>query len=207
MEALYSALLAVSAFWLGACPFSLWIGRLVLHRDIRGYGDHNPGAANVFRAGGRISGCLALILDIGKGVPFVALTHTLFGLPEAAALAVGICAILGHAFSPFLRLKGGKAVAITFGVLVALPQYEILIAFIAFVVLGFLFIEVDSWTVMLGPIGTLAYLVATTGGSWESLFMLCVLVILAVKHFNELRNIPRHKGRLIYWLQSTRRRI
>ncbi len=73
VEVFYFTLLAVSAFWLGACPFSVWIGRWVLGKDIRNYRGGNPGAANVFQAGGRKSGCLAVILDTVKGVPFVAL--------------------------------------------------------------------------------------------------------------------------------------
>ena len=56
----YSALLVVVAFWLGACPFSVWIGRWFLGKDIRNYGDGNPGAANVFRAGGRKTGLFAV---------------------------------------------------------------------------------------------------------------------------------------------------
>ena len=141
VEVFYSTLLAVSAFWLGACPFSVWIGRWLLGKDIRDYGDGNPGAANVFRAGGRKSGCLAVILDVAKGVPFVALAHSFFGLPEATVMAVAVSAILGHAFSPLLGFRGGKSVAVTFGVLLALPQHEMLIAFAVFMFLGFLFIE------------------------------------------------------------------
>ena len=205
MEVFYSALLAVSAFWLGACPFSVWIGRWLLGKDIRDYGDGNPGAANVFRAGGRKSGCLAAILDTAKGMPFVALAHSFFGFPGVVALAVGLSAILGSAFSPLLRLRGGKSVAITFGILAVLPQHEMLISFAAFMLLGFLFIETDAWTVILGPAGSLAYLVTTRGSSWESLFMLSVLIVLAVKHYNDLKTIPRPTGRLINWLQSRRR--
>lgn len=205
MDVFYSTLLAVSAFWLGACPFSVWIGRWFFGKDIREYGDGNPGAANVFRAGGHKSGYLAVILDIAKGVPFVVLAHSFFGFPEGVVMAVALSAILGHAFSPFLRWRGGKAIAVTFGALLALPQHEILIAFAVFVVLGFLLIEVDAWTVMFGAAGTLAYLAITRGSSWESLFMLCVLAILAVKHFEELHTIPRYKGRLFNWLQSIRR--
>lgn len=207
MEVLYSTLLAVCAFWLGACPFSVWIGRWVLGKDIRNYGDGNPGAANVFRAGGRKSGCLAVILDTAKGVPFVTLAHSFFGFPIVTVMAVAISAILGHAFSPLLRLKGGKSVAVTFGVLLALPQHEILITFAAFTFLCFLFIETDAWTVILGSAGSLAYLVATKGTSWESLFMLSVLILLVVKHFAELKTIPRFKVRPIDWFQSRRREI
>ncbi len=204
-EILYSALLVVCAFWLGACPFSVWVGRWRLGKDIRGYGDGNPGATNVFRAGDTRSGLIALALDIAKGVPFVFIAHSLFGLPEMMVMTVGLCAILGHAFSPLLRLRGGKALAVTFGVLLALPQHEMLIAFLAFMVLGFLFIEIDAWTAMLGPAGSLAYLATTGTSQAQALFMLCVLIILAIKHFDSLKTVPRFKVKPLTWLQSGRR--
>ena len=112
MGTVHPALLAVSAFWLGACPFSVWIGQWLLGKDIRDYGDGNPGATNVFRAGGRKSGCLAIILDAAKGVPFVLLAHLFFGLSIIAVMAVALSAILGHAFSPLLRFRGGKSIAV-----------------------------------------------------------------------------------------------
>ena len=205
MEVFYSTLLAVSAFWLGACPFSVWIGQWLLGKDIRDYGDGNPGAVNVFRAGGHKSGWLAIILDMGKGIPFVVLAYSFFGFSEAVVMAVALSAILGHAFSPLLRLRGGKSVAVTFGVLLALPQHEILATFAVFMFLGFLFIEIDAWTVMLGPTGSLAYLATTGAGPVELLFILSVLVVFGVKHFGDLQTIPRPKGRLINWLQSRRR--
>jgi len=205
VDILYFTLLVLSAFWLGACPFSVWIGRRVLGKDIRDYGDGNPGAVNIFRAGGRKSACLAAILDIGKAVPFVVLAHYFFGLPEPAVLIVALSAILGHAFSPLLGLRGGKSVAVTFGVLFALPHPEMLVTLVIFMLLGFLFMENDAWTVMLGPAGSLSYLVITGASAWESLFMSCVLVILAVKHFNDLQAIPRLRVRIFDWLQSRRR--
>ena len=81
MELRYFTILALCAFGLGACPFSLWVGRWFLGRDIRNYGDGNPGAVNVFRAGGRKAGLLAVLLDVAKGVPFVWLAHSFFELP------------------------------------------------------------------------------------------------------------------------------
>jgi glycerol-3-phosphate acyltransferase PlsY len=200
-------LLALTAFGLGACPFSLWVGWWFLGKDIRDYADGNPGAANVFRAGGRKSGLLAMVLDIGKGVPLVFLAHTFFGLAEPLAMLVGIFAIAGHAFSPLLRLRGGKSIAVTFGVLMALPQHEALFAFTAFMLLGFLFMENDAWIVMLGPAGALAYLALTGTGFWYSIFMLGVLILLVIKHSGELKTIPRPKVRVIAWLQSRRRTI
>jgi len=205
MEAVYPVLLVICAFWLGACPFSVWIGRWFLGKDIRDYGDGNPGGMNVFRAGGRKSFCLAAFLDTTKGVPFVVLAYKFFGFPEAMVMAVGLSAILGNAFTPLLRLRGGKSIGVTFGVLFALPQHEILITFAVFLFLGFLFIGIDAWIVMFGTVGSVTYLAITKGSSWELLFMLCVLAIFAVKHLDDLHSVPRIGGRLINWLQSRRR--
>jgi len=185
----------------------VWIGRWLLGKDIRDYGDGNPGTFNVFRAGGRKSAYLAAILDTAKGVPFVVLAYSFFSLPEVAFMAVALSAILGNAFSPLLRFRGGKSVAVTFGVLLVLPQYEMLITVAAFMFLGFLLLEIDGWRVMLGPAGSSAYLVATGGSSWESLFMLGVLVILAVKHLDELKTAPRLRGRLVHLFPSRGREI
>ena len=135
----------------------------------------------------------------------VVLAHSFFGFSEVVIIVVAVSAILGHAFSPLLRLKGGKSVAVTFGVLLALPQHEMLITFAIFIFLGFLFIENDGWTVMLAPIGSLAYLMTMGGSLGELLFMLGVLIILAVKHFDELKTVPRCKVRPLGWLQSRRR--
>lgn len=206
MEIFYSALLAVAAFWLGACPFSLWIGKWLLGKDIRNYGDGNPGAYNVFRAGGRKAGVLALVLDIGKGVPFVALAHYFFGLPEVAVMTVGLSAILGHAFSPLLGFKGGKALAVTGGVLLALPQHEMVISVAILLFLGFLLIDIDAWRVMLGMVASLIYLIITKGLPLEPLFMLCVIAILVAKHFDDLKTMPRFRGKLISWVQAKKAR-
>jgi glycerol-3-phosphate acyltransferase PlsY len=207
VEIVYSVLLIVAAFGLGACPFSLWIGKWLLDKDIRDYGDGNPGAFNVLRAGGRGAFALALILDIGKGVPFVALAHYYFGLPDVVVMVVGLSAILGHAYTPILRFNGGKALAVTGGVLLALPQHEIFIALIIFMVLGFLLIggdgwHGDAWRAMFATTATLIYLVVEKGVSLEPLFMICVIAILAVKHFDDLKTRPRFKGRLITWIQA-----
>jgi len=202
MDIVYTGLLAVAGFMLGAVPFSVLIGRRVLGKNIQDYGDGNPGAVNVFRAGGQRAGFMALFLDIAKGVPFVFLAHALLKLPDLSIVVVAMSAILGHAFSPFLRWHGGKAVAVTFGVLLALPQHEVLLALIVFVVAGFLFIENDSWIMVLGAAGTLAYLAITGGPSWEILLMFCILAVLIFKHFDNLHSLPRFRGRFIRWLQS-----
>ncbi len=201
-EILYSVLLAIAAFGLGACPFSLWIGKSLLSKDIRRYGDGNPGAANVFRAGGIKTGVIAMVLDIAKGMPFVLLAHSVFELPMVATMAVGISAILGHAYSPLLKFKGGKALAVTGGVLIALPQHDIVISVLLLIFLGFLIIEIDAWSVIFGITGSFIYLLVTRGVALEPIFMLCVLAILVIKHRNDLKTVPKFQIRPISWLHS-----
>jgi glycerol-3-phosphate acyltransferase PlsY len=202
MEILLTALLSAAAFGLAAVPFSVLIGRWLLGKDIRNYGDGNPGAANVFRAGGQKAGYLAVFLDVGKGVPFVLAASSYFGLTALSIVAVGVSAVLGHAFSPFLRWHGGKSVAVTFGVLLALPAHEVLLAFIACIIIGALFIEADAWAVVFAAAGSLAYLAFTRAEAWEILLMLCLLAILAFKHRDDLRTVPGLRGRLVRWVQS-----
>lgn len=202
MEVSHFTLLVLCAFGLGACPFSLWVGRWLLGKDIRDYGDGNPGAANVFKAGGRKAGFLAVFMDVGKGMPFVLLAHSVFALPNAAVLGIAFSAILGHAFSPILQLRGGKAIAVTFGAILALPQHDMIFALAGAMFLGFLLIAVDAWVVIFGAAASAAYVLVTGGASVETLFMMGVLALLLMKFFEELKTVPRLKLRPITWLQS-----
>ena len=85
--------------------------------------------------------------------------------------------------------------------LLALPQHEMLYILAAFMFIGFLLIEVNAWTVIFGAFSSVAYLAITKGSSRETLFMLCILAILVIKHFEELHTMPGARGRLVRWLQ------
>ncbi|MBN1367207.1 MAG: glycerol-3-phosphate acyltransferase [Dehalococcoidales bacterium] len=205
MDIINIVLLGIGAFLLGACPFSLWVGRFFLRKDIRNYGDANPGAWNVLRAGGRKAFALALILDVAKGIPFILIADLLFKLTLSALLTIGFCAILGHVFSPFLRFRGGKAVAVTFGVLVALPQRDMFFALVVFIIISVLFIEVHAWVVMIGTIGSLTFLIITGISIAEIVFMTGILFIFAFRYFSELKTKPGYKGVLVNLFQAVRR--
>ena len=99
-------------FLLGAIPFSLLMGRLFANKDIRTVGDGNPGGANAIKAGGLKAGLPAILLDIGKGFLPVFLAQK-YGLTGWSLVPVCLAPILGHAFSPFLRFHGGKALGAT----------------------------------------------------------------------------------------------
>lgn len=117
---LQTAVWTLIAFVAGSLPFSVWVGRLWLHKDITTYGDANPGATNVIRAGGKGIGAVALTLDVLKALIPVGLAYYWAGLQDWRIVPVAIAPIAGHAFSPFLHFHGGKAVATTLGVWMAL---------------------------------------------------------------------------------------
>ncbi len=208
MEIFNVILLIMAAFLLGSFPFSLWIGRIFLNKDIRNYGDGNPGSTNVFHAGGRVTGCLAVLLDVCKGIPFVYLAHAIFYLPGIAVAVIAISAMAGNAFSPLLRFKGGKSVAIASGTLIGLlPCSTMIIPFTAFICLGAFFIADDAWAVMVAPAGSIVYFVATGAESWQILLMAGILLLLSIKHRNELNGIPNLKIRPVGWVKGLRYKI
>ena len=197
--------LAVAAFLLGACPFSLWIGRARLRRDIRDFGDGNPGAYNVFRAGGRAWGVIAIIADMLKGMPFILIVEYILGYAQPSGYIIAVCAVLGHAYSPFLGFHGGKALAVFGGTLLALGRWDIIISLAILFFIGFLFINNDAWTVMYGMAGTLVYLSLIRADAWEIAFTAGITAILLIKHFQGLKMSPGTSGRLVSWIRSRRK--
>lgn len=123
-------LLCVTAYFLGSIPFGVIMGKL-LRIDIQKVGSGNIGAANAFRNLGAGPGALVLIGDALKGmIPLVIAKAVL--PPDASARAfvlVGLCAILGHIYSCFLKFDGGKGVATTVGVFLFISWKATLSAF------------------------------------------------------------------------------
>lgn len=115
-------LLILLSFLSGSIPFGFLVGRL-RGIDIRKEGSGNIGATNALRVLGPGWGVCVLIADIIKGyVPtYLAFNIQQAFLPQDAFIVlVGLAAILGHTFTPFLKFKGGKGVATSTGVLLAM---------------------------------------------------------------------------------------
>lgn len=109
---------AVAGYLLGSVPFGLMLTRAAGLGDIRRIGSGNIGATNVLRTGNKPLAAATLLLDGGKGAA-AALAFTQWG-SEAAGLIAGVAAVAGHNFPVWLRFKGGKGVATTLGVLLAI---------------------------------------------------------------------------------------
>lgn len=121
----------VCAYFLGSIPTGLWLGLRLRGIDIREHGSKNIGATNTLRVLGKALGAAALTADILKGAAPVLLSAK-FGSWEHLPLACGIAAILGHVTSPFVKFRGGKGVATSAGVFLALCPLAMLVAAVAF---------------------------------------------------------------------------
>jgi glycerol-3-phosphate acyltransferase PlsY len=110
------------AFFLGSLPFGYWLGRL-RGLDVRQQGSKNTGATNVGRVLGKKWGFLVLALDIGKGWVAVTLATQVGHAGDPTAVATAVVAVLGHVFSPWIGFRGGKGVATSAGVLLALTPW------------------------------------------------------------------------------------
>jgi glycerol-3-phosphate acyltransferase PlsY len=120
----------IGAFLIGSIPFGFLVGKAFFKTDIRNQGSGNIGAMNALRTLGKGGAVAVLLLDALKGFIPTLFTLWLFRghldfdpLPpgqEILGSVVAAGAVLGHCYSPWLRFRGGKGVATSFGAIFAL---------------------------------------------------------------------------------------
>lgn len=181
-------------FALGAIPFSIllpgWLGR----GDPRRVGDGNPGAFNAWRAAGWKVGALAMLLDFSKGAVPVGWAVQRTGPDGLALLPIALAPVTGHAFSPLLRFRGGKALAVTFGIWAGLTQGQAALVLGVLFTLTYFTLRPEAWAVMLGMGGLLLYLLLQ--GAAPELLAIWIgnAAILVWKHRAGLRRRPSRRS-------------
>lgn len=189
-------LLAAAAFLLSSVPFSVVIGRVVFNVDIRQHGDGNPGATNVYRASGsRFWYIVAVMADALKGSIPVGIAYWGLGWRDERLALVAVLAIAGHAFSPFLGFRGGKAVAITGGTWAALTLWQVPIVIGVNLFLWYRLLNESDWVVMFMMLGVLLYLLVAYSQMPVFLFIWAGnFAILLFKHRAGLKRLPSFRG-------------
>ena len=141
-------------YMLGSIPSAVWVGKFFHGIDIREHGSKNAGATNTFRVFGNKSGTIVLAMDILKGyaaasIPLL-LSHMYIGFKDEVLilqLTASFCAIMGHVFPVLAKFKGGKGVASTLGIIIAINPET------AFICLGCFIVVFIVWKyVSLGAI-------------------------------------------------------
>lgn len=194
--------LVALAFLCGSLPFSVWLGKLFLRVDVRRYGDGNPGAANVFRAGNKMVGVIALLLDVAKAAAPVGWCYYSLGLRSLPMFLVAIAPVLGHVFSPFLKFHGGKALATSLGVWIGLTLWKASLAGVIGVVLGITLLSSPGWSVMFGLACILVSLLIWMPDPLLLSVWVAETAILVWTHRHDLRQKPTLRPWLVRRLRS-----
>jgi len=183
---------ALGGYLLGSIPFGFVVAK-ARGIDIRSAGSGNIGATNALRVLGKPAGVFVLLMDALKGFGAVWLCweileglHVAESTIQTARIIAGIGAVLGHNYTCWLKFKGGKGIATTAGVYLALAPWAVLIGLIVFIVA----VVVTRYV----SVGSMAAAVALPVTIWvmspNNLFLCIVSTLLG------LLAIYKHKGNI-----------
>ncbi|WP_347351883.1 glycerol-3-phosphate 1-O-acyltransferase PlsY [Intrasporangium sp.] len=185
--------------WAGAVAVAFVVGSVnpatiiarVLGKDVRASGSGNPGATNAGRVLGRKWGVVVGVLDVLKGLVPVLVAGHLWG--AHLAYVVGVAAVLGHVYSPFLHGRGGKGVATTLGAILGVHPWVALVVLVVFVVAFVLTRWVSAGSICASVGLLVAAGVVAVGGAPGDAWTVAWLVVLG------LLVLWRHRSNLVGW--------
>jgi len=179
------------AFLIGSIPFAK-VAMIGTGIDITKVGSRNPGFRNVSRVASWWRAAICLIGDLGKGLFAV----WLLGHGETSVLAfwgLGIAAVMGHCWSPFLGFNGGKGVATTFGVLLILQPFVTLVCLPLYPILrmigGKLKLRQEGAIASLSTAAVISAFVLILGGAAPGALAGVMLLIVLIRHAPNLREL------------------
>ncbi|BDG75860.1 MULTISPECIES: glycerol-3-phosphate 1-O-acyltransferase PlsY [Wolbachia] len=184
-------IILILSYVIGSIPFSLIIAK-INGINLREVGSGNIGATNVARTGNKRLAVLALFLDSLKGFVAVYTAQQFCDNNDFYIYVSAILAVLGHMFPIWLRFNGGKGVATTLGVLIAL-NISIALAFVFVWLIVFFIFRYSS----------LASLAATAAAVIASFFfqkelfliLLTVAILIFLKHYKNIANLLQGRER------------
>ena len=181
----------VCAYLIGSVSFAVLMSKAFGLPDPRTYGSNNPGATNVLRSGKKAAAVLTLLGDAAKGwlavwlaQHFVPGDSSKLWLVAAVALAV----FLGHLFPVFLRFKGGKGVATSLGVLLALNVWLGLAALVTWLLVALIF-RLSSLAALLAAVGAPIYAMLLSMPREYVLVSVVISLLLIWRHKSNIQNL------------------
>jgi glycerol-3-phosphate acyltransferase PlsY len=174
----------IFGFLIGSIPFGYIIAR-IKGIDIRNYGSKNIGFNNVNRVLGLFFGIPVLILDIAKGFLPVFFSNQL-GMVGAL---VGLGAILGHSVTPWLGFRGGKSVATTIGVMLALIPIALACGIGVFIIFTLIFSYISLASIALAVSLPIWVLILYRGEILIVVLTAVVAVLIIIRHKDNIKRI------------------
>ena len=181
--------LLILAYIIGSIPSGYWFSKFFFDIDITRAGSKNIGATNVARLLGKKYFLLIFFIDFFKAFIFLFLLNYL-GVKTDFLFFVAILILIGNSFSIFLRFKGGKGVATSLGLLMALYPINLIFAFISFWICLFLFFKrVDIASLSSFLFICFFSLFSFHIFSYHFLFLLFFAIWVWLRHFENLKNL------------------
>ena len=179
------ALIGLSGgYLLGSIPFGLVLTRLAGLGDIRTIGSGNIGTTNVLRTGRKDLAFLTLICDSGKGALAVILLSL---LSPSAMLGAALGSVVGHLYPVWLKFKGGKGVATTLGVMIAMTPLAGLLTCAAWLLTAIIF-RISSLSALIAVL-TAPFSAAILYGIHEAFITAILAVLIWIKHVDNIKRI------------------
>jgi len=186
----------ILAYLLGSIATAVWAGRLFHGIDIREHGSGNAGATNTIRVLGWATGIPVLLIDVAKGW-LAASLPALLGLAGQGTAALmnmqiicGLIVITGHIFPVFAGFKGGKGVASTFGVLLALQPLVTLLCMGVFLLILFVtgYVSLSSMSAGIAfPLISLLFF--DSPSLMYTVFAILIAIALVITHKKNIRRL------------------
>ena len=180
---------AVIGYLLGNIPSGVLIGRAFGISDVRKHGSGNSGTTNVLRTLGWLPSVLTLVCDCLKGFVACMVGKALGG--DLGMLIGGFCAILGHDFPVFFGFKGGKGIATSLALIIAINPWLALAELFTEIIV----VAVTRYMSVASLVTTVAFPVFTIilckGREHYALFVLFACMASALALFQHRSNIQR----------------
>lgn len=181
-------LVIIICYLLGSVPFGYIIGKLFKKTDIREYGSGNIGATNAFRILGPSLASLVLIGDISKGIFSIYLVRFL-NIDNLFILTIaGLAVICGHDWSLFLRFKGGKGVATTFGVIFSFNLVISIVAVIVWVII-IIFTKYASLASISSLTAVVIFMILLKQPYEYVIFSIIILILTVFRHKENIKRL------------------
>ncbi|MEQ6377376.1 glycerol-3-phosphate 1-O-acyltransferase PlsY [Bacillaceae bacterium S4-13-56] len=186
----------IIAYILGSIPFALVVGKIGYNTDIRHHGSGNLGGTNTFRVLGIKAGIIVTASDILKGT--LATSLPIIFNASADPLIIGIFAVLGHTYPLFAKFRGGKAVATSGGVILAVNPLLFLILVLTFLLTLYLSKFVSLSSMVAGVTGVVYSIF--TGDIGLTIVIGLLTIFIIYRHRTNIKRIKEGTEPKIKWM-------
>lgn len=180
-------LVVIISYLIGSFSSAYVLGKLIKKADIRTYGSGNAGATNALRVFGKRIGAMVFILDVLKGILAAYIGGKLIGYD--GRMLGGFFAVVGHMWPIFLKFKGGKGIATSFGMLLSIHWPTAIITLIGFIIVLLVskYVSLASiFSCVAAPI-----VIALVTEPFDRKFFIATLIIAIISIIKHRSNIVR----------------